>query len=131
MSFIRSAAILQMPGNTWTSFAANSVEPGSVNGCLSRAMRRVCSRQLGVKSPALMTSELHTPATQFLVHPQNDAPRNGLFVGKPALAQTRDVVGECGFEGHRDSTGRIHRRRLCPRPLKSQAQITPKSPPPH
>src|ERR1035437_5825840 len=47
---------------------------------------------------------------------QDDALGDGLFVGKPALAQTRDDVGQCGFEGHSDSTGRIDRRRLCPRP---------------
>ena len=62
---------------------------------------------------------IHAPVlvdvpAQFLEHAQVAALRNGLFVGKPALAQTRDDVGECGFEGHRNLTGRIHRRRLCP-----------------
>ena len=37
----------------------------------------------------------------FLKHAQDDALGDGLFVGKPALAQARDDVGECGFEGHR------------------------------
>src|ERR1039457_143313 len=52
---------------------------------------------------------------QLLKHAQDNTLGNGLFVGKPALAQTGGDVRECGFEGHNALTVRIHRRGVCQR----------------
>ena len=62
---------------------------------------------------------------QFLEHAQDDALGEGPFAGKSAFAQARDDVGECGFEGHRDLTGRIHRPRLCPHPPGNRKRNSP------